>query len=721
LLERIRATGAEVRHVSRWLRAVSVRALPAELERIRRLPEAAAIRPVASLRYAATSLGESMSVAPASGTARQAFDSAFYGPNWSALREMGIPALHAVGLTGSAVRIAILDTGFEPRHESLLALRVLRARDFINGDSIVSNEPQDPTGLDAEAHGTAVWSILGGRRPGQVVGPAFDAHFFLAKVDNEPGDTQVDEDNWVAAVQWADSQGVRVINSSVGFRFDFTDKPAYPFAAMDGNTTVTTVVADEAARRGIVVVVAIGNNGPANGTLVAPSDADSVVAVGAVDALGSPATFDVGATARGPSADGRQKPELVARGVGLRAASSLTTTDYTPLVSGTSFSAALMSGAAALFLQAWPDYTPIEMRTALQLAGNRASSPDNATGHGVPNVASAIMFPAGLNAGTVSPIDLQGVSVSIAPTFSWSAPRVHPLLRPVLYTLEIATEPIFTNIIYTDTVRDAFSLQLRTPLRQPQLLWWRVTGAGPLGVTRTTNVSGPFSSARWVQLLRPTPNRVEFVNDPRPEFSWSPIAAPEPFGPLSYDLEVLDANTGQLAQPPLRNLNTANVRLVQPLVPNVDYRWRVIVHTQTGAVDTVASSSSFVVTSNEQPPATLLYQNFPNPFPRGDLGTAETRVWFDLATTVTVELTIFDQRGRFVKRLIPAEPGCGPVTLPPGQYGRDGATGTNPCVRTHWDGRDEQGRQVQRGIYVLRMRTNGAEQFVRIVFLPERL
>src|SRR5690606_27513914 len=115
---------------------------------------------------------------------------------------------------------------------------------------------------------------------------AFQADLILAKVDREPGDTQADEDHWVAALEWADSLGARIVNSSVGFRYTFTDKEPYPFDVMNGRTTPTSRAASTAARRGILVVTAVGNYGPAPGTLVAPADADSVIAVGAVDSTG---------------------------------------------------------------------------------------------------------------------------------------------------------------------------------------------------------------------------------------------------------------------------------------------------------------------------------------------------------------------------------------------------------------------------------------------------
>lgn len=116
-------------------------------------------------------------------------------------------------------------------------------------------------------------------------------------------------------------------------------------------------------------------------------------------------------------------------------------------------------------------------------------------------------------------------------------------------------------------------------------------------------------------------------------------------------------------------------------------------------------------------PVTFLYQNFPNPFPHPELGGGQTRIWFDLARTAFVELAVLDGRGGRVRQLIP-RPGCPPVELPPGIYGREGDVSADGCMSFTWDGRDDQGRTVAPGVYLLRLRAGREEQTRRMVFWP---
>ena len=633
-------------------------------------------------------------------------DSASYGDLFPILQQLGVPAAHRLGFSGAGVRIALLDQGFDARHESLASLRVLPGgtRDFVADDAGVGPEPGDPPG--SAKHGTAVWSLVGGYRPGQLVGPAFGACFLLARVDDAAADPRADEDRWVAALEWAESLGARIVVAPIPFRV--FDDFAYRDDELNGDVARSTRAADEAAGRGVLVISAVGDAGPAAGTLRAPADGDSVIAVAAASA-DTAARF----SSRGPAADGRIKPDLAAPGVSIPAASAAARNAY-ELRTGTAMAAALITGAAALLLEAWPDLSPMEVREALILSASRAGRPDHALGHGIPDVASAILFPRGILPDVVAGAS-GGVFTTLAPVFRWDAPAIHPRAGAVRYRLEIATDPQFEQVIYADTTSDT-SLALRRPLRRARELWWRVVAETEVGVRHASPPAGPLQMPAWVRLDSLNRPSGMFIRTTRPRLAWSPIDAPPPLGPLEFDVQILSALTGEVVQTIARLKETA-VTVPEPLAYNHPYRWRVIARAAGEVADTVESAAPFVVTSTTQPGATVLYQNFPNPFPRRDLGETSTTIWFDLARHGPVELAVYDLRGRLVRRLIPAA-GCGRVELPPGLYGREGLGSDDPCVLTRWDGRDDAGREVPPGVYILRLRASGAQQTRRVLFLP---
>jgi hypothetical protein len=706
-----RADG-HVRYASSWLHAVSADVDPS---RLRSVTGVTLIRRVGRL-YAAASTASPMLM-------QQRLDSASYGPNYSALRDLGVPQAHGprLGLTGAGVRIAIIDTGFETAHDAFVGARIVMQRDFINNDGDVRTEFGEPVGgRDQEVHGTWTWSVLGGNRAGQIIGPAFGADFLLAKVDVEPvhgNDLVADEDRWIKAVEWAGENGAKVIVSALAYR-DFVDRPDYTLEQLDGNTTPVSVAADAAVARGIVLVTAMGNTpGPAGfASLFAPADADSVISVGAVDRFGS-VWFR---SARGPTADSRVKPELVARGVDVWAADALNPTMYQP-VTGTSVSAALIGGVAALFREAWSEFTAATVRDALMLSGSLAATPpDNARGSGIPNVASAIMFPRGLR---TSQIDFQdnGHLTTISPVFVWTSEGVvHPKLQPIIrYRLELATDPQFNNIFRVDTITNAFSITLRQPLRPTPFFWWRVVAEADAGpgvpiIRRATPVSGPFDMPAWVTLTTMNDPGTAIVKTARPEFRWHPLDSPPPNGPLQFDLQILTLRGDIVRNLPNLIDTIFTLPATQQLTANSTYRWRVIARAVTGVADTVNSRGSFLVDTDTDPPTTSLYPSFPNPFPREDLGEASTHFWFDLADSTKVELTIHDLRGRLVRTLISAS--C--PALQKGEYGRGNEALT--CGQTTWDGRNEDGALVPRGVYIARLRANSKVSTQRILFTPRQ-
>ncbi len=705
--------GGRVRYASRWLHAVSAHVDP---NRIRSAPGVVRVQPVGRLYAAARP-----ALPP---TVMQQQDTTLYGPNYTALREMGVPQAHGLrlGLTGAGVRVAIIDTGFETAHQAFASGSVVMQRDFINRDDIVRTENTDPIGVrDPEVHGTWVWSIIAGNRPGQIIGPAFAADYLLAKVDVEPvhnNNLAADEDRWVEAVEWAGDNGARVIVSALAYR-DFSDKTDYTFAQLDGNTVAATKAADIAAARDIVVVTAMGNTvGPGIagfGSLFAPADADSVIAVGAVDASG----VVLPTSARGPNANSRVKPELVARGANVYVALSGDLTGYASISEGTSLSTAFVAGAAVLFRQFWPTLNAGAVRDALMRSASNAQSPDNSRGAGVPNVASAVLFPEGLTTSGVETA-VGSTLTTITPVFNWTF-LFHARLNPVRFRLELASDPQFNTIFQSDTISNSFSLASRQPIRPRAAFYWRIVAEADAGpgipiIRRSTAAAGPLTMPDWVHLLVLNSPNTEFVSTTRPEFRWNPLDAPPPGGPLQFDLQIINVLRGTVVQNVTTTDTAATLTTAQSLIPNVTYRWRVIARSATGVADTVESRGDFLVNTATAPPTTSLYPSFPNPFPRDDLGESSTRFWFDLASDSTrVELTIHDQRGRLVKTLISA------ATCPrmqKGQYGRGNEI--LPCGQTSWDGRNERGQIMPRGVYIARLRANTTTSTQRILFDPKQ-
>jgi hypothetical protein len=420
------------------------------------------------------------------------------------------------------------------------------------------------------------------------------------------------------------------------------------------------------------------------------------------------------------------KPELAASGTGITAASTVAVTAYETGFSGSSFATPFIAASAALFRQAWPNLSIMAVRSALMTAGSNRLAPNNVVGFGVPDVAAAVMLPEGIVFGqqALSSVDLEGALTTVLPTFRWETPLVHSRFRPLVFRIEVARDSTFSELVYADTVRDANILTARQPLPRMERAFWRVVATSlSTGVDRRSAPRPSFRVPPWVRLLTYNEPEAVFTDSVQPTLSWAPLAAPAPAGPFTYDVQVISVATGQVAQQML-GLRTSTVRVPEPLQPNQAYRWRVLVRSATGASDVVESLAPFVVQSTEAPPATILYRPFPNPFPQSAFRADGTAVWFDLHEEGPVELNVYDTRGRLVRRLIPARSDCGEVVLAPGLYGRSAgavsATAGPECVLTRWDGRDENGRQVGAGVYVIRMRANGVTDVQRVLYQPQR-
>jgi serine protease AprX len=387
--------------VSRWLDQAAVRVQAGRLAEIAGLPFVSHLRPVEIVRRAADPLlGATRAASPTAARA-SAVD---YGYMTAPLTQIGVPAVHDQGFTGSGVLIAVLDDGFNwfTKHEAFFGLVVPpeRQRDFVRGIQDV----QDTTVASGMNHGTQVLGCLAGRKLGTYVGAAFGADYALARTEVDATETPQEMLYWQMGAEWADSLGADVISSSLAYTTFDGGVGSYVYADMDGHTTIVSQAAEIAASKGILVVNAVGNYGAAAWHyLAAPSDVngDSLIAVGAVDASGVPASF----SSYGPSADGRIKPDLAARGVDLvLVAGDGQPNAYVGGGGGTSFSTPQVAGLAACLLQAHPSWTPREVIRALRATASQAAHPDEREGYGVPDGGAALAWnPAGAGAGAAVP------------------------------------------------------------------------------------------------------------------------------------------------------------------------------------------------------------------------------------------------------------------------------------------------------------------------------
>jgi serine protease AprX len=372
----VHAAGCRVRHQSKYLNAVSAFATPEEILALEKLPF---VRRIDRVKTATRENPDFVrepysppSEAPRGGAEPRA-PMLDYGASYGQLSQIGVIALHDANVHGEGVLVAILDTGFNRSHESLIHLDVIAERDFINDDPVTKNEPGDPA--NQHNHGTYTLSALAGYAPGNLIGPAWAASFALGKTERMDVEIPSEEDDYVSGLEWADSLGADLVSSSLGY-YDW-----YTYEDLDGNTAVTTIAADIAASKGLAVITAAGNMGPLPWPgIIAPSDGDSVIAVGAVDFTGTIASF----SSRGPAYDGRIKPDVCAQGVSVRCASPYDSLAYLA-VNGTSLSTPLVAGAAALCLQMHPYWSPVELRDALRASASQALAPDNDYGWGIIN------------------------------------------------------------------------------------------------------------------------------------------------------------------------------------------------------------------------------------------------------------------------------------------------------------------------------------------------
>ena len=296
-----------------------------------------------------------------------------YGPAITQIEMSRANLLHDAGFKGQGMTIAVIDAGFHNADKitAMQNIRILGTKDFVNPQSDIFAE---------SSHGMAVLSCIAMNRPGVMTGTAPEASFWLLRSEDEYSEHLVEQDYWAAAVEYADSVGVDVLNTSLGY-YAFDDKSKnYKLRNLDGHHALMSRQASRIADKGMVLVCSAGNSGAGSWKKITPpGDAENVLTVGAVDKEAVLAPF----SSVGNTADHRIKPDIVAVGLG---ADVIRTDGNQGRANGTSFASPIMCGMVACLWQACPELTAKEVIELVRRSGDRADFPDNIYGYGVPDM-----------------------------------------------------------------------------------------------------------------------------------------------------------------------------------------------------------------------------------------------------------------------------------------------------------------------------------------------
>jgi len=372
-LNEIRNLNIPVVRSSKWLNASSVYvSSQIEIDLLEALPFVEKVSPVKALKMT--------EVESFYKTNKSAAASLNYGDSKTQIQQLNGDFLHDQGYRGQGMMIAVIDGGFSDvdligGFDSLwMNGRIVTSYDFVDNDTNV---------FHLGSHGRSVLSVMGGYIDGVYVGTAPNANYVLLKSEDESSEKKVEEDNWVAAAEFADSVGADVINSSLGYNTFDGGIGDYVYSDFDGRTTVVSQGAVWAHRKGILVVNSMGNEGSSSWQyMLSPADADSILSIGGADG----ANNHVGFASVGPTFDGRLKPNVSALATGVYVLSGSNTTQPG---NGTSFAAPLISGLAACLWQADPTLTNYQVLELIERSSHQHTNPDTLLGYGIPNFALA--------------------------------------------------------------------------------------------------------------------------------------------------------------------------------------------------------------------------------------------------------------------------------------------------------------------------------------------
>jgi subtilisin family serine protease len=304
-------------------------------------------------------------------------------PTDNQLTMIGIHDMHQADIRGEGVTIAVLDAGFEGVNTAE-AFQHIFTEGRINTDVSYDFVFDQSDVFRHDDHGTGVLSVMAGYVADAFTGGVYKATYQLYVTEDVGSEYRIEEYNWLFAAERADSSGVDIINSSLGYNTFDLSSMNYSHADLDGETAIVSKAAQLASQRGILVVASAGNEGNNSWQLVTPpADNQYVLSAAAVNSAGERSTT----SSKGPSADNRIKPDVGALGIGvsiIKPSGSIGTS------SGTSFSSPLIASLAAGVWQRYPDMTNMEITNAIRSSASQADNPDNLLGYGIPNFKAVV-------------------------------------------------------------------------------------------------------------------------------------------------------------------------------------------------------------------------------------------------------------------------------------------------------------------------------------------
>lgn len=387
-------TGITVMAKSKWFNAVHVRGTQTNIESLSNLSF------VSSIEFADRSLNSSRVFQNQNKFAiEEALVDFNYGNASNQIEMFNGDELHIADYTGSGMIVAVLDAGFPNVDEMSSFQRLRDAGNLLGGYDFV-NRTSDIYAYAGNSHGTNVLSTMAGFVQDLFVGTAPDAQYYLFRTENAASENPIEESLWVEAAERADSLGVDVINTSLGYTTYDNSNYSYTTADMDGNTAFITRGANIAFEKGMLLVNSAGNSGNDSWTIVgAPADAPGVLSIGAVDANGNYAFF----SSQGNGSQPTQKPDVVAQG---QASYVISTNDVIYTSNGTSFSSPIMAGGIVCLWQALPDLTNVEIMQLVQESGSQYNNPDYFLGYGIPDLQLALINGLSLTEFEIEELDL---------------------------------------------------------------------------------------------------------------------------------------------------------------------------------------------------------------------------------------------------------------------------------------------------------------------------